>query len=90
MNAKETTVRIDLTFYYLNMKYSFCTAFQSYEPHQYLNLIFNVDPRVTREPWWSYIAHLKNIAFGQDCSAKLKYITMTEVYVVLVLWNIIL
>jgi len=82
------------------MKYSSSTAFQSYEPHQYLNLICyliffwqyfhfftyrsnnNIDPRVTRGPWWPYIAHLKNIAFGQDCSAQLKYITMTKLYVV--------
>jgi len=27
---------------------------------------------------------------GQDCFAQFKYITMTSVYVVLVLWNIIL
>jgi len=48
------------------------------------------DPRDTRGPWWPYIAHLKNIAFGQDCFTQLKYITMTKVYVVLILWNIIL
>ena len=78
------------------MKYFSGTAFQSYEPHQYLNFICylnfwqyfyffpyrsnnNFDPRVTREPWWFYIAHLKNIAFGQDCSTQLKYISMTKV-----------
>jgi len=57
--------------------------------HQ-VNVNNNFVPRVTRGPWCSYIAHLKNIAFGQDCSAQLKFMTMTEVYVVLVLWNIIL